>query len=129
MNGVSRRKPSKILLADDDTPLRTLLKITLGTGDYCVIETADGVSALKMARREMPDLIVLDWMMPGMTGLEVADSLRRDASTNAIPIIMLTARDEKEDERQALALGIFGFMVKPFSPLEFLHMVESALDA
>ncbi len=122
-----RRKASKILLADDDTPLRTLLQITLGTADYRVLETADGVSALKVARREKPDLIILDWMMPGMTGLEVADALRRDAATDRIPIIMLTARDEEEDERQARALGIFGFMVKPFSPLEFLNMVESAL--
>ncbi len=128
MKGATRRrKASKILLADDDAPLRTLLQITLGTADYLVLETADGVSALKVARSEKPDLIILDWMMPGMTGLEVADALRRDAATDRIPIIMLTARDEEEDERRARALGIFGFMVKPFSPLEFLNMVESAL--
>ena len=113
-----------ILLADDEATMRTLLRATLEGPDYRILEVDDGEAALALARRERPDLIVLDWMMPGMPGVSVLKALRADPTTERIPVIMLTARGQQADRAQALGLGAAAYLTKPFSPLELLAKVE-----
>ena len=80
-----------------------------------------------MAKEKMPNLIILDWMMPGMEGIDVARALRQDTATGKIPIIMLTSRDADKDFEQSRQAGVFAYLVKPFSPLQLVDTVESAL--
>jgi DNA-binding response OmpR family regulator len=117
-----------ILLADDEAHLRMLVYTTLEDPQYHILEAADGSTALALAKQERPDLLVLDWMMPGMTGVEVARALRNDAQTAHIPIIMLTAKGQEKDKEQGRALGAYAYLVKPFSPLELLEKVQEVLE-
>ncbi|HYX69922.1 MAG TPA: response regulator [Terriglobales bacterium] len=116
-----------ILVADDEDSLRLLIRTTLESSEVTIVEAADGVEALEMARRELPDLIVLDWMMPGKTGLEVARELRADPRTSGIAILMLTAMGQEKDKKEGLAAGVQAFLVKPFSPLDLLEKVQAVL--
>ncbi len=117
-----------ILIADDDEDIRILVNITLASPRYCIFEAADGKSALDMARKERPDLLVLDRMMPNMNGLEVAEALRKDPFTAGIPIIMLTAIREEGDKKLTRNMGVFAYMVKPFNPLELQEKVRAMLE-
>lgn len=114
-----------ILIADDEPSLRMLTRITLDDPDYRILEAADGLAALDLVRSEKPDLVILDWMMPGLTGIEVAQSLRQDPRTAAIPIIMLTAKGQDADKAQGRAAGVKAYLVKPFSPLELLQQIQA----
>lgn len=116
-----------ILLADDEANVRTLVRTTLDDPQYRILEAANGTTALDLARKEHPDLLVLDWMMPGMTGIEVAQALRQDPATANIPIIMLTAKAQETDKEQGRAVGTYAYLVKPFSPLELLEKVQEVL--
>jgi signal transduction histidine kinase len=113
-----------ILLADDEANLRMLVRTTLEHPARRIVEASDGRSALDLARRERPDLVVLDHMMPGMTGLEVLRALRGEPATRPIPIVMLTASGQDKDKLEAERLGVDAYLVKPFSPLELLQAVE-----
>ena len=117
-----------ILLADDEANLRTLVRATLDDPQYRILEAGDGPEALELARKEHPDLVVLDWMMPGLSGPEVAKVLRQDPATADIPIVMLTAKGQEVDKEQGLAMGVRAYLIKPFSPLELLEKVEEALE-
>ena len=116
-----------ILLADDETNLRILVRTTLDDGEYCILEAADGTTALELARQEHPDLLVLDWMTPGINGIDIARALRQDPVTAHIPIIMLTAKGQEMDKERGRALGTSAYLVKPFSPLELLQKVQEIL--
>ena len=116
-----------VLLADDEPSLRTLVHATLEDPEYRILEAEDGISALEVARRERPDLLVLDWMMPGLSGIEVVKTLRQDPTTARIPIVMLTAKGQAIDRDQAIALGVSAYLIKPFSPLELLKKVQEIL--
>lgn len=118
-----------ILLADDEANLRTLVRTTLEDPLHRILEASDGESVLAMARESHPDLVLLDWMMPGLTGIEVVRALRADPTTAEIPVLMLTARGQEKDREQAHALGVQGYLVKPFSPLELLERVHEILQA
>lgn len=113
-----------ILLADDEAHLRTLVRTTLDQPGYRILESEDGATALALARSERPDVVVLDWMMPNMTGIEVMTALRRDAATANLPIILLTAKGQRADVTQALESGATAYLAKPFSPLELLAKVD-----
>lgn len=117
----------KILLADDEENLRLLLRTTLESPEWQILDVGDGASALAVAIREMPDVIVLDWMMPGMTGIEVARRLREKPGTASIPIILLTAKGQAADRAVGHDIGVAGYLVKPFSPLELLERIEAIL--
>jgi DNA-binding response OmpR family regulator len=117
-----------ILLADDEPNLRLLVRTTLSDPCYRILEAADGYTALEMARRERPDLLVLDWMMPGIGGNKVIEALREDPATADVPIVMLTARGQEKDKEHLLALGATAYLVKPFSPLELLATVHALLS-
>ena len=116
-----------ILLADDEENLRLLLRTTLEEPDYIILEASDGNLAYEMAQKHHPDLIVLDWMMPGMSGIDLVRRLRAEPTTQGTPIILLTARGRTHDREQGLAAGVYAYLVKPFSPLEFLETVEAIL--
>jgi two-component system phosphate regulon response regulator PhoB len=116
-----------ILLADDEAYLRLLVHTTLADPAYHILEATDGNQALTMARTEHPDLLVLDWMMPGISGLAVVQALRQDPATADMPIVMLTAKGQDTDRAQGQALGVQAYLVKPFSPLELLEKVQTIL--
>lgn len=113
-----------ILIADDEPALRALVRATLDTGRLRIIEAADGDETLQLARTEHPDLLLLDWSMPGRNGLEVARELRADPHTAAISIVMLTARTQPFDQAAAGEVGVEAYMTKPFSPRALLDLVR-----
>src|SRR4051812_39127891 len=116
-----------ILIADDEPSIRTLIETTLESPDRRLLLAENGAAAFEIASREMPDLIVLDWMMPSMSGLEVAERLREDSRTAKIPVILLTAMGQEKDKKKGLEVGVFAYLVKPFSPLELLQVVQQIL--
>jgi CheY-like chemotaxis protein len=119
--------PTTVLLCDDEEVLRQLVRATLGNGEYAIVEAADGDESLELARETQPDLIVLDMMMPGRSGLEVLRELRADPETAATPVIMLTARARESDRNEAASAGADRYLAKPFSPLELISVVEELL--
>jgi two-component system, OmpR family, phosphate regulon response regulator PhoB len=119
----------KILLADDQEELRLLLQAILEDGDYELLQAQSGPEALALTRQEKPALVVMDWMMPGMSGVDVAKALKMDPETGEIPIILLTARNRAEDRRAGFAAGVSEYISKPFSPLELIETVERLLGA
>ncbi len=122
-SGVGLSK-AKILLVDDEKKILTLLRAYLEKEDYQIIEALDGNQALEAFRREKPDLVVLDIMLPVVDGLEVCRGIRR---TSDIPIIMLTARDEDADKLVGRELGADDYITKPFSPRELVARIRAVL--
>jgi two-component system response regulator VicR len=116
--------PARILVVDDEPPIVDVLVYNLERANYTVLVARDGVEALAAARREQPDLIVLDLMLPGLDGLEVCRALRRECD---VPIIMLTARDSEIDRVVGLELGADDYVAKPFSVRELVARVRSVL--
>jgi two-component system, OmpR family, phosphate regulon response regulator PhoB len=117
-----------VLLCDDEEVLRQLVRATLDNGEYSIVEATDGDESLELARRLRPDLIVLDMMMPGRSGLEVLQELRGDPNLGSTPVIMLTARARQADREAAAAAGADRYLAKPFSPLELISLVEELLE-
>ncbi len=116
--------PKKILVVDDEQPIVDVLSYNLRRANYQVLIARDGQQALAMARREEPDLIILDLMLPRLDGLEVCRALRRERDT---AIIMLTARDAEVDRVVGLELGADDYVVKPFSVRELMARVKNVL--
>lgn len=116
-----------IMLVDDQMDLRTLVRMTLEDPSVRIVEADNGDDAVALAHRELPDLVLLDWMMPGRSGLEVLKALRNDPETSKIPVIMLTSRDEQEAFDLTSSAGAMAHLTKPFSPLELLQTVERVL--
>lgn len=117
----------RILTVEDDAAVRELLTMVLGRAGYEVDQAEDAEGARRVLREQRPDLIVLDWMLPGMSGIELARSLKRDNQTRDIPIIMLTARDEEEDRVRGLEIGADDYLGKPFSPRELVARIKAIL--
>lgn len=118
---------SKILVVDDEKNIVELVRFNLEREGYRVLTALDGAVAIELARREKPDLIVLDVMLPGMNGLEVCRELNRDPSTSDIPIIMLSARTEELDRVLGLEMGADDYVTKPFSPRELAARIKARL--
>ena len=115
----------RILVADDDDSVRSLLRLTLPAGGVEVVEARDGEEALELISSHAPDLLLLDWNMPGRPGADVLAEVRRSHPT--LPVIVLTADQAESTHALAGALGADTFLTKPFSPLELLEAVESFL--
>ncbi len=113
-----------ILVVDDDRKLLDMLRRTLAYEGYHVVTAADGREALAQARKQRPDVVVLDWLMPELDGIEVAKRLREADNT---PILMLTARDAVEDRVEGLDSGADDYLVKPFAPAELLARIRALL--
>jgi DNA-binding response OmpR family regulator len=116
--------PKKILVVDDEPKIVEICRDYLKAAGFDVVTAGDGISGLAAARREKPDLVVLDLMMPGMDGLDVCRALRREGD---VPIIMLTARVEESDKLIGLELGADDYITKPFSPRELAARVRVVL--
>jgi two-component system phosphate regulon response regulator PhoB len=119
---------SKILVVDDEPEAVELVEFNLKQSGFTVMTAADGAEALQKARATPPDLIVLDLMLPEISGLEVCKMLRRDAATAAIPIIMLTAKAAEIDRVLGLELGADDYITKPFSPRELVLRIQKLLQ-
>ena len=119
---------TKVLVVDDEAPIRLLCRVNLEAERMEVLEAADGESGLETARAERPDVVLLDVMMPGMDGWQVAERLVEDQTTSHIPIVFLTARAELRDRARGLELGGVDYITKPFNPVELASVVESLLE-
>jgi two-component system phosphate regulon response regulator PhoB len=117
----------RILLVEDDRPLVELIRYNLSQEGFEVEQTPDGDEALLIARETPPDIILLDWMIEGTSGMEVCRRLRRMSETANVPIIMLTARGEEADRVRGLDTGADDYMTKPFSPRELVARVKAVL--
>jgi two-component system, OmpR family, phosphate regulon response regulator PhoB len=117
----------KILIVEDDRPLVELLTYHFEREEFEVRSTPDGEDALILAREQAPDLVILDWMIEGLSGIEVCRRLRRMAETANVPIIMLTARGEETDRIRGLETGADDYVTKPFSPRELVARVLAVL--
>lgn len=118
---------AKLLLVEDDPALAELLEYRFANEGYSVRVTPDGDEALLMAEEDTPDLVILDWMIEGTSGIEVCRRLRRDKATAHVPIIMLTAREGEDDKIRGLETGADDYLTKPFSPRELLARVAAVL--
>jgi two-component system, OmpR family, alkaline phosphatase synthesis response regulator PhoP len=119
----------KTLIVDDEAPIRLLCRVNLEAEGIEVLEAADGASGLELARSEKPDAILLDVMMPGLDGWNVAERLLTEEATSAIPIIFLTARADLRDRVRGMDAGGVDYITKPFNPLELASLVRSVVEA
>ena len=117
----------RILVIDDEEDLVELVRYNLEQEGFQVKSASDGESGLAVARQELPDLILIDLMLPGMDGLELCRSLRAENRTASIPVIMLTAKSAESDRIVGLELGADDYVVKPFSPRELIARVKAVL--
>lgn len=117
----------KILIVDDESSIRDMLRVALEMAEYQVLEAGNAQEALGLIVDEKPDLILLDWMMPGTNGIELARRLKRDEVTAEIPIIMLTAKSEEDNKIQGLEVGADDYITKPFSPRELVARLKAVL--
>ena len=119
--------PQRILVVDDDREIVRLARAYLEQSGYQVLVAYDGETALHILRRESPDLVILDLMLPDRNGLDVTRTVRRDASLAAMPIIMLTARVDDQDKIVGLELGADDYVTKPFNPSELMARIRAVL--
>jgi len=119
---------TRVLIIDDEAPIRLLCRVNLEAESIDVLEAADGPTGLEVATRERPDVILLDVMMPGLDGWRVAEALIDDPRTSEIPIIFLTARAEFRDRARGLDIGGVDYVTKPFNPVELADLVRGLLS-
>jgi len=119
--------PKTVLVVDDDRPMRALCRASLEEAGFRVLEAAGGEEALESVRDEPPDLILLDIMMPGISGWEVTSALLADRSTDQIPIIFISAQRELADRVRAFGLGAQDYVTKPFDPTAIATTVAKTL--
>ncbi|MBB4152803.1 two-component system phosphate regulon response regulator PhoB [Sphingomonas jinjuensis] len=118
---------ARMLLVEDDAALAELLVYHFKREDFEIVQTPDGEEALLLAKEKAPDIVLLDWMVEGLSGIEVCRRLRRMPETANVPIIMLTARGEEEDRVRGLETGADDYVTKPFSPRELVARVGAVL--
>ncbi len=119
---------SKILVIEDDLDICELIKFKLQGLGHDVVTEHDGEGGLAAAQAETPDLVILDWMMPRLTGLEVCVALRGDPTLARVPVILLTAKAQEADVQRGFAAGVDDYMVKPFSPRELGSRITALLE-
>mgnify|MGYP003394465641 CR=1 FL=1 len=122
-------KKPKILIADDESSLRTLLRAVMSSedGEFDIEEAVDGDDTLIKVKANQPDLLILDVMMPGLSGFEVCEKIKRDDKLKNIIVLILTAKGQSTDKEWANSVGADFFLSKPFSPLELLDTIKGLL--
>jgi DNA-binding response OmpR family regulator len=115
----------KVLIVEDDEDIRDFVVSLLSRAGYEVLAEDNGHAGLASALREQPDLVILDWMMPGLTGVEVCRAMRADIRGNGLPILLLTSRAQEADIDQAFTAGVDDYMVKPFEGRELVSRVTA----
>ena len=120
-------QPPLVLVVEDEAALVTLLRYNLEREGFRVAEARDGEEAMLQIAEQMPDLVILDWMLPLMSGIEVCRQLRRLPETRRLPIVMLTARGEEGDKLRGLDAGADDYITKPFSPSELIARLRAVL--
>lgn len=118
---------TKILLIEDEPAIREMVVVALGRAGYDILEAGDAREAENVLAEGLPDLILLDWMLPGTSGIELARRLRREEYTREVPIIMLTARTEEDDRVRGLEVGADDYITKPFSTRELAARIKAVL--
>jgi two-component system phosphate regulon response regulator PhoB len=126
-NGAQPAAKPRVLVVEDEAALVTLLRYNLEREGFAVTEAHDGEEALLLAREHKPDLVLLDWMLPHVSGIEVCRQLRRLPDTRSVPIVMLTARGEDADKVRGLDSGADDYVTKPFSPSELIARLRAHL--
>lgn len=116
-----------VLIVDDEAPIREMIAVALEMADYDYLEAADAREAHALIIDKQPDLILLDWMLPGTSGVELARRLKKEEATAEIPIIMLTAKVEEDNKIQGLEVGADDYITKPFSPRELVARLKAVL--
>jgi two-component system alkaline phosphatase synthesis response regulator PhoP len=116
-----------VLVVDDEAPIRLLCRVNLEAEGMEVLEAGDGPTGLEHARKERPDVILLDVMMPGLDGWRVAEELLEDPATSSIPIVFLTARAELRDRARGLDLGGLDYVTKPFNPVDLAPLIRDLI--
>lgn len=119
--------PASILVVEDEPAIQTLIASNLRRHGHEVVAALDAETAMRRVNEALPDLILLDWMLPGMSGLEFARRLRNEPRTRQIPIIMLTAKGEEQDKILGLESGADDYVTKPFSPRELMARIQAVL--
>ncbi|CAQ85590.1 MULTISPECIES: phosphate regulon transcriptional regulator PhoB [Photorhabdus] len=117
----------RILVVEDETPIREMVCFVLEKNGYQPVEAEDYDSALACLSEPYPDLVLLDWMIPGGSGLQIIKQMKRDNNVRDIPVMMLTARGEEEDRVRGLEIGADDYITKPFSPKELVARVKAVL--
>lgn len=117
----------RVLVADDEQSIRLLIEASLEGPDFCVLHAENGRDALLLAREAHPDVIVLDWMMPGMSGLEVLRAVRGDPATRDIPVLLVSAMCQEHHRREAASACADAYLFKPFSPLDLVRTIHRVL--
>ena len=119
--------PAHILIVEDEAALSTLLAYNLEKEGFAVRVATDGEQAINALAEEQPDLVLLDWMLPHLSGIEICRRIRRDPATSGLPVIMLTAKGEESDRIRGLDTGADDYVTKPFSPAELVARVRALL--
>jgi two-component system alkaline phosphatase synthesis response regulator PhoP len=117
----------KIMVVDDEPYIARVIKFKLEQEGYTVISANDGQSGLQKIKEEKPDLVLLDVMMPGLSGYEVCQKIKEDADLAGIPVVILTAKGQERDREQGMTMGASDYITKPFSPNRLLELVKSMI--
>jgi two-component system, OmpR family, phosphate regulon response regulator PhoB len=119
--------PLNVLIVEDEAAIQELIAVNLESAGHHVLRAGDAEQALTIVRQTLPDLVLLDWMLPGQSGLTIARNLRGDERTRGIPIIMLTAKSAEQDTVMGLEAGADDYVTKPFSPRELLARIKAVM--
>lgn len=114
----------RILVVDDEESIRMMIEAALEGPDFSVFHADNGRDALALARAALPDIVVLDWTMPGMAGLDVLREMRAGTATKGVPVVVVTAMCQERNREEAIAAGADAYLFKPFSPLELLRTIN-----
>ena len=117
----------KILVVEDEAPIREMISFVLDQNGFNAIEASDITQALDKVKEPYPDLILLDWMLPGGTGVSLAKKLKQNEYTRNIPVIMLTARSDEDDKVKGFDAGVDDYVTKPFSPKELIARIKAVI--
>ena len=117
----------KILIVEDEVAIREMVEMSLGSSGFQLFQAESGEEGFSLLNEHVPDLILLDWMLPGMSGIDFAKRLKKDPLCKGIPVIMLTARGEEDDKVRGLDVGADDFITKPFSPRELISRIKAVL--